>query len=144
MRLVRFLALAVLCAVVPAFGQTATLTVDQPTLRAEGGAITFTASVAYEGEPGALGWAITLPEEWSFVSVGGANPPDIAPQPGSSGTLEFAYTRVPPQGATFTVVVRYPADAKTAQATSLVLVRAGGKLTTVKPAPVGLSRPGSN
>lgn len=138
MKHLRFAALAVLCAASSAFAQTATLTSETTTLSPGGGQLALTATVNYDGEPGAVGWAIALPADWTLVSVGGPNVPAIAPDPGSTGTLEFAFTGVPAQRAQFTVIVRYPADAKTTTATSTVLVRTGGKLNTLTPKPVPL------
>lgn len=138
MKHLRFAALAVLCAA-SAFAQTATLTSATTTLSPAGGQLALTATVNYEGEPGAVGWAIALPADWTLVSVGGPNVPAIAPEPGSTGTLEFAYTGVPAQRAEFTVMVRYPANAKTTAATSTALVRANGKLSTLTPKPVQLT-----
>ncbi len=124
-----------------AFGQTAALTADNTTLAPSGGTVALKATVAYEGTPGAVGWEIALPADWTLVSVSGPNVPSIAPEPGSAGTLEFAYTGVPAERAEFTVLVRYPANTATAAATPTVLVRGGGKLTTVSPPAVQLRAP---
>lgn len=118
--------------------QTASLAASQTTLSPGGGTVVLTASANYEDEPGALGWAIALPADWTLVSVAGPHAPQIAPQNGSTGTLEFAYTAVPAQRAEFSVTVRYPANAANAAATPTVIVRRGGKLATLAPAPVQL------
>lgn len=125
-----------LCAASVAFAQNAALKADSTVLAAGGGNVALTASVSYEGTPGALGWAIVLPTDWTLVSVTGANVPEIAPGAGATGTLEFAYTAAPAAKAEFTVVVRYPAGATTAKAVPTVLVRANGKLATLTPAAV--------
>ncbi len=127
------------CSAVSAFAQNATLTADTAALSPAGGTVSFTAAVSYEGEPGAVGWSIALPADWSLVSVSGPEVPAISPDAGTTGTLEFAYTAVPPQQATFIVTVKYPANAPTAAATPTVLVRANGKLTTLTPKPVQLT-----
>jgi hypothetical protein len=121
-----------------AFAQSAALSSDTTTLAPSGGTVVLTATTTYDAAPGALGWSIALPAEWTLVSVSGPDVPAISPQAGSSGTLEFAFTAVPAGRAEFTVQVRYPANAESAQATPKVLVRAGGKLTTLTPAPVDL------
>jgi hypothetical protein len=139
MKCVRFFPIAVLCAAVSAFAQNATLSADNPTLAASGGTVTLTAVASYEGEPGALGWQIELPADWSLVSVSGPDVPAITPEAGTTGTLEFAFTSVPANRSEFAVVVRYPANAAPAAAKSTVLVRAGGKLNTLTPAVVQLS-----
>ncbi len=119
-----------------AFAQTASLKADAAALMPSGGSVTFTAAATYDGQPAALGWAIALPSDWALVSVSGANVPEISPDVGSSGTLEFAYTSAPAGRSEFNVVVRYPAGATTAKAVPTVLVRANGKLTTLTPNPV--------
>lgn len=121
-----------------AFAQTATFTSDTNALAAGGGTVTLTATTNYDDPPGALGWSIELPADWALVSTSGPNVPAISPEPGSSGTLEFAFTTLPAQRAEFTVQVRYPANAATARVTSTVLVRGGGKLTTLTPPVVEL------
>ncbi len=121
-----------------AFAQSAALSSDTSTLAPAGGTVVLTAATTYDTAPGALGWSITLPADWTLVAVTGPNVPAISPEPGSSGALEFAFTQVPAARVEFSVQVRYPANAGTAQATSKVLVRADGKLTTLSPAPVEL------
>ena len=79
---------------------------------------------------------IALPSDWTLVSVSGANAPEISPDVGSTGTLEFAYTSAPAGRAEFNVVVRYPAGATTAKAVPTVLIRANGKLATLAPTAV--------
>jgi len=135
--LLRSLALAfTLGAAAVATAQTATLKSDTSALAAAGGSVALTASVAYDGTPSALGWAIALPADWSLVSVTGTHVPQIAPDAGSTGTLEFAYTTAPAAKAEFMIVVRYPAGSTNAKAVPTVLVRSSGKLATLTPAPV--------
>jgi len=116
-----------------AFAQNATLSSDTTALVRSGGTVTLTATADYDATPGALGWSIALPADWTLVSVSGPNVPAIAPEPGSAGTLEFAYTSVPAQRAEFSVQVHYPANASAIKATPTVLVRSGGKLITLTP-----------
>jgi len=124
-----------------AFAQTASLTADNTSLAPSGGTVALKAAASYEGTPGALGWEIALPADWTLVSVSGPNVPSIAPDAGTAGTLEFAYTSIPTERAEFTVLVRYPANTATATATPTLLVRGGGKLTTVTPPAVQLRAP---
>ena len=114
--------------------QSAVLTAETKALAAGGGTVTLAATANYEGQPGALGWSIALPADWFLVSVSGPNPPGIAPEAGSAGTLEFAYFAIPANRAEFKFVVRYPPGAATAKATPTVLIRANGKLVTLEPA----------
>lgn len=136
----RFAVTFALCAASLASAQTATLKADASALVLSGGSITFTAAANYDGQPSAVGWAIALPSDWTFVSVSGANVPEISPDAGSTGTLEFAYTSAPARRAEFNLVVRYPAGATTAKAVPTVLIRANGKLATLTPSPVVFGR----
>jgi hypothetical protein len=140
MNLLRLAGFLLLSAVASA--QTAALSSDTNSLTGAGGTVVLTASASYEGEPGAVGWSIELPADWTLVSVGGPNVPEIKPDDGTTGTLEFAYLAVPAQRAQFTVVVRYPANAKTASARPTVLIRSSGKLNTLTPAAVVLRSQG--
>ncbi len=121
-----------------ALAQNASLVSDTSVLAQSGGTLVLRATADYDGEPGALGWAIALPADWSLVAVNGPQAPAIAPEAGSTGTLEFAYTSVPAGRAEFAVIVRYPANAASTQAVPTVLLRKAGKLTTLTPAPVAL------
>jgi hypothetical protein len=128
---------AALCATA-AFAQEAKLTADATTLSDKGGVITFTATTTYGQTPGALGWSIVLPADWSLVAVAGTHVPDIAPARDATGTLEFAYTSPPASGASFMVTARYPGGAVAARVTSTAIVRTNGKLATLNPAPINL------
>lgn len=132
-----------LLGIASAWAQEATLVVDQAQLAPGGGTVVFKATVTYSGEPGALGWEIALPADWRLVSVSGPNVPAVAPEPGSTGALEFAFTSVPPHRAEFSVQVRYPANVTVAVAKPMVIVRTGGKLTTLNPPPVQMRAVGS-
>jgi len=57
---------------------------------------------------------------------------------GTTGALEFVFTRPPEKGGAFTVTVRLAAGVKAAQITGKVLVRADGKRMELVPAPVML------
>jgi len=123
------------------FSQSAaSFTAEDTALVPGGGSVALTATVTYGDQPGALGWSIALPADWSLVSVAGANIPGIAPEAGNSGTLEFAYFTIPANRAEFKLVVRYPAGATAAKAAATVLIRANGKLVTLEPAPVDFGR----
>lgn len=58
----------------------------------------------------ALGMQETIPAGWTFVSVGGSNPPQLAPSSGASGTLEFAWFVIPSFPASFTYTLNVPAS----------------------------------
>ncbi len=121
-----------------AFAQNASLSSDTAALSPSGGTVVLTATATYDTAPGALGWQIALPADWTLVSVVGPNLPGIKPDVGSTGTLEFAFASVPSSRAEFSVQVSYPANTGSTQATSKVIVRTAGKLTTLTPAPVEL------
>lgn len=120
--------------------EQAALTASTERLSPAGGAVTLTATSVYEGQPAALGWEIELPAGWSLVSVSGANLPGVAPEPGATGTLEFAFIAVPPGGASFSATVRYPPQTAHGTLHSVVVLRANNKATTLRPEPVVFSR----
>ena len=130
---------AALCATA-VFAQEAKLTADASTVSEKGGIISFTATATYEQTPGALGWSIVLPADWTLVTVTGLNPPEIAPAADATGTLEFAYTNAPASTASFIVSVRYPANTPATKVTSTAIVRTNGKLATLAPAAIALQR----
>lgn len=137
--ILRCAAVSAAVCVANAFAQEAKLSADVTTLSEVGGVITFTASTTYSGTPGALGWSIVLPSDWTIVAVAGPHVPDIAPAPDATGTLEFAYTSPPANNATFVVSVRYPSGVAATKVTSSALVRANGKLVTLIPTAIELS-----
>jgi len=120
------------------FGQSATLVADKPSAAA-GSEFTLTASAYYPGVPSALGWSVTLPEGWTYVSTGGANPPSVGPQNGATGTLEWAYTDVPAGSVQFSFTVRATGKAGIVQLRAQALLRADGKQQAVDAAPVSVS-----
>lgn len=136
MKIPGLLAFAAVMLTASAFAQTATLQADSTALSASGGTVSLTAAVKYDGQPGAIGWSIELPNDWKLVAVSGPNVPAISPGLGTSGTLEFAYSAVPAERAEFSVVVSYPAGASATKASSTVLVRKEGKLATLSPAAI--------
>ena len=141
MKLARFLLLfPALALYASALAQSASLTADTNALSPTGGTVMLTASAAYDGQPAALGWSIALPADWSLVSVGGSNLPQVVPDTGATGTLEFAYTTAPADHAMFTVAVSYPPNVSNASAIPTVILRANGKLVTLNPQPVPFTR----
>lgn len=136
MKVLRFLLLLAMGLSLPAFAQQAELRTDAARVSASGGQVKLTAAVSYDGAPGAVGWSIALPAGWKLVSVAGPNVPAVAPEAGSSGQLDFAYTAVPAGRAEFSVWVSYPAGAAGSKVTATALVRNEGKLATLTPAPV--------
>jgi hypothetical protein len=119
-----------------ASAQTAMLLPSSTKLAAEGGVVTLTAVMTYEGEPGAIGWSIDLPANWTLVSVVGPNLPDVRPATGDTGKLDFAYVTVPTHRAEFSLQVGYPPKTAAAVAKATALVRSGGKLETMQPASI--------
>jgi hypothetical protein len=104
-----------------------------------GTTVTLTASANYVGAPSAVGWSVTLPEGWSFVGTSGPNPPQVAPQAGATGTLEWAYTNVPADVAVFVITVKAAGKPGTVQLPAKVLLRANGKQQTVEVTPATVS-----
>lgn len=104
------------CAAHALRAQTAVMTPQATTYAASGGAITFTVTLEYPATTTAVSFEVgTVPAGWTFAAMTGENPPPIAPQAGDSGPFGFAYTNVPPNGATFSFRVNYPAGLQGAQ-----------------------------
>src|SRR4051812_6238738 len=89
-----------------ALAQEATLTTASTALSGNGDLVTLTATVSYDKAPAALAWSLETPAAWELVTVGGTDQPDIKPEAGTTGALEFAYMRPPEKGGVFTVTVR--------------------------------------
>lgn len=90
------------------WAQSATLVPASTVFAADGGSLTLTATITYSTTPTALGFAVNLPDGWSYAS--GVGEPAIRPDAGTTGLLEWAYTSG--YGATsssFTFTVNYPA-----------------------------------
>jgi hypothetical protein len=105
-----------------------------------GGTLTFQAAITYAGlTPSALGYVITLPDGFSLVSIGGTNVPNVAPTPGTTGVLEFAYSTLPANAASFSVVVAYPAGL-TGNRTVTAGATYRSPLQTLPVAPIALAR----
>lgn len=138
MKTLRFALLSIVLAAT-AFAQSASLKANGTKLAADGGTVQLTASVNYDGEPGAIGWSIALPPDWKLAGISGPNVPTVAPEVGSTGTLEFAFSAIPTGRVEFSILVTYPSGTATAKAAPTVLVRKDGKLTTLTPAPVEFS-----
>lgn len=130
------LVVASLMCVAPILAQTVSLGADAQVLSRRGGEVTLTATVNYEAAPSALGWSIDLPPSWTLVRVEGPDLPAVAPSPGTTGVLEFAFTRAPAGETRFAVVVGYPAGPGAAEVTAVALIRSGGKLIQRAPKPV--------
>lgn len=106
-----------------------------------GGNVTVTCTLTYVGSASSLGWLVTLPAGWSFVSDGGSAG-DVKPVAGSTNSLEWAWTTVPPSPVTFTYTLNVPATESVARPlTAFGIVRSGGTATTVTatPSPLSLS-----
>lgn len=117
------------------YGQSASLTTDTPAVSA-GAVLTVTAAASYSSAPVAAGWTVTLPEGWSFVTTGGPNAPQVGPDAGATGTLEWAYATVPATGARFGFTVKTGGKPGPAQLTAKVYLRVEGKQQTVQVQPL--------
>jgi hypothetical protein len=90
---------------------TAAISTSSYSYNSAGGDLVLTLSVRYSpSNVSALGWLVTIPAGWSYISSGGSTKPGIAPAANSISTLEFAFSDVPSSGlAEFTVNISYPA-----------------------------------
>jgi hypothetical protein len=120
------------------YGQSATLIADT-TVVSTGSELTLRPSVVYPGTPNAVGWSITLPDGWSFVATNGPDVPQIGPEPGSTGTLEWAYANVPIGGARFSFKVKAGGAAGSVKLIARVLLRIDGKQQQMDAGPLSIS-----
>lgn len=116
--------------------QSASISASAEHLAPTGGTVVLRAVATYAEETGAVGWSIKVPGGWSLVSLDGPNVPEIVPEVGASGELEFAFTRIPNGRAEFSVSLRYPPECSSSEASSFALIRTSGKLAVVTPAPL--------
>ena len=100
-----------------------------------GGALTVTIDIDAEsdGTVTAIGLAETIPDGWALESVGpGDGVPDVSPEAGTGGLLEFVWITIPEFPYTFNYVLSVPPDAAgTAEISGHVEYREdGGPLST--------------
>jgi hypothetical protein len=129
---------AIICCLVlatpVAYAQSATLVADVPVVAASS-VVRLTASANYPVAPNAVGWSVTLPEGWTFVATGGPDAPQVGPQDGATGTLEWAYADVPANAARFSFTVKASSRPGALQLTAKVFLRVEGKQQAVEVAP---------
>jgi len=82
----------------------------------------FTVTIGIDADDGApitaLGLAESIPEGWTYVSSAsrGGGVPDVTPEVGSSGLIEFAWITIPEFPYTFTYTLAVPQEATGAAA----------------------------
>ncbi len=74
---------------------------------AAGGTATITNTLVYTTLATGLGWKVTLPVGWKFVSDAGTLG-DVRPVPGTAGSLDWAWSTPPVGPITFTYTVSVP------------------------------------
>jgi len=126
---------ALICASASSYGQTASLTTDTPAVSA-GTVLTLTASADYASAPDAAGWSVALPAGWSFVDTSGPDTPQVVPDRGATGALEWAYATVPANGARFRFTVKTAGKPGPVQLAAKLYLRVDGKQQTVAVAPL--------
>ena len=106
--------------------------------------VEITNTLTYTGSLSSLGWQVTLPTGWSFVSNSGALG-SIQPSAGSTDTLGWGYISVPASPITFTYVLNVPYGATGSQVLAgqiFFSIGAGGQqsiLATPSPLTVNLN-----
>ena len=70
----------------------------------------LTLTIKHNGNLTAIGLDETIPDDWTFVSVGGDNQPTWIPDPGQTGKLEFTWQNPPPSPIVFDYTVAVPTD----------------------------------
>jgi len=75
-----------------------------------GGDVTVTNTIEYTftEDLTALGITVDIPEGWTFVGVGGDDPPAIKPSSGATGPLEFSWITPPDSPISFTYTLHVP------------------------------------
>jgi hypothetical protein len=86
--------------------------------------VEITNTLTYTGSLSSLGWQVTLPSGWSFVSNAGSLG-QVQPSEGSTDTLGWGYITVPASPITFTYVVNVPYGATGSQVLAGQKVLAG-------------------
>lgn len=134
------LAVALLVLAVPMAQANSVEIVPQPaSLQGGGGVLTLDVAIDYDGTPAAMGLALALPDGWSLVSVRGANVPQIVPAPGTTESVECAWTSSPADGAALQLKVAYPAGAAASDLVGTVQLRQDGRVSDL-PVRVALGR----
>ena len=109
---------------------------------AAGGTATITNTLTFGAAATGLGWKVTLPLGWSFVSDAGTLG-DVRPVVGTVGSLEWAWSAPPASPVTFTYTVRIPPGVAGDQfIASSGVVRIDGSLSqpTAMPSPLLVSQ----
>ena len=108
-----------------------------------GETVTITTTLTYSGAASSFGWAVQLPDGWSYSSTGGTNIPQVQPVASQTGLIEWAFTSPAASPVSFTYTVNAPTDAEgSVQFTSNVLFRDGvnpEQTITVTPSPLTIS-----
>lgn len=110
MKKLLFCLVAFLLPMLGAQAQTVTVTPSVTNFSPAGGNVTFTVNMTYTGTQSALGLGVAqAPDGWVYVSTGGTNVPQVAPEAGSTNSFDFTYFTIPANAASFTFTVSYPA-----------------------------------
>lgn len=116
----RLVLLAAFCAPVLR-AQTLSVSPVAATIGTSAGTVTLAVTLTYSGTMSSIGIQIgSVPANWTYVSKGGANPPEVAPFSGEMGAFGFAYTTIPASPARFEFTVAYPAGLSGSQLFSSV------------------------
>ncbi len=124
----------VLLATAPANGQPPQLTAGAAAVAA-GTILTLSASASYPEVPSAVGWSVTLPDGWIFLATTGSDAPQVTPQEGATGILEWAYTKVPAGCVRFSFTVRAPGKPGRAELPARLFLRVDGRQQQVEAIP---------
>jgi hypothetical protein len=105
-----------------------------------GGTVVVENTIAYLGTAAGLGWQVLLPIGWSYVSGSGSEA-EVKPFASQSGSLEWAWSVLPPSPVVFRIILAVPAGQSGDQAISaLAIVRLVGAVNAhqilAKPEPL--------
>ena len=108
-----------------------------------GGTVTVTNTLTYVTPSASLGWSVTLPAGWRYVSDGGSAG-ETKPAAGATGDIAWAWTTVPPSGSlTFTYTLSVPSgESATRALTAFAVARPGGNpvVYVANPNPLAVAR----
>ncbi len=100
-----------------------------------GSTVTISNTLHYTGTAAGIGWQVTVPPGWSYTGGGGMEG-DVKPMPGTTDSLEWAWTSPPPSPVNFTYTLSVPAsESGSTSLAATAIVQVGGSPLSVVPTP---------
>ena len=105
--------------------------------------ITVNNTIEYTQTLTALGLTVKIPENWTFVGVGGPDAPLTKLKEGDMGSLEFYWVKIPTSPINFTYTIHVPDNQSGVKYIygTVIYYKMGGKLTEIiKPNPLKIRK----